>query len=157
MFSISQHLQLNYFCIFCCHVIVSILTRVPQMSSYVTVVALLLSVAFAFLQSHALFIHLFVFIGCMIGLTLFVGVVIANYMENKVSCYSHCLSQRTTDTTFSITLSMHCVTHWRQATLTVDGGFRLESQHPRLLQSMGQLSPLPSSEGEMRVGLRAGY
>ncbi|KAK2154832.1 hypothetical protein LSH36_256g04076 [Paralvinella palmiformis] len=33
--------------------------------------------------SHAIFIHLFVFIGCMIGLTLFVGVVIANYMENK--------------------------------------------------------------------------
>jgi len=36
-------------------------------------------------QFHAIFIHLFVFIGCMIGLTLFVGVVIANYMENKVS------------------------------------------------------------------------
>ena len=36
-------------------------------------------------QSHAIFIHLFVFIGCMIGLTLFVGVVIANYMENKGS------------------------------------------------------------------------
>ena len=35
-------------------------------------------------QSHAIFIHLFVFIGCMIGLTLFVGVVIANYSENKV-------------------------------------------------------------------------
>ncbi|ELU07210.1 hypothetical protein CAPTEDRAFT_150573 [Capitella teleta] len=33
--------------------------------------------------SHAIFIHLFVFIGCMIGLTLFVGVVIALYMENK--------------------------------------------------------------------------
>jgi hypothetical protein len=33
--------------------------------------------------THAIFIHLFVFIGCMIGLTLFVGVVIANYMENK--------------------------------------------------------------------------
>ena len=36
------------------------------------------------LQAHGFFIHLFVFIGCMIGLTLFVGVVIANYMENKV-------------------------------------------------------------------------
>lgn len=35
--------------------------------------------------AHAIFIHLFVFIGCMIGLTLFVGVVIANYSENKVS------------------------------------------------------------------------
>lgn len=34
-------------------------------------------------SSHGVFIHLFVFIGCMIGLTLFVGVVIANYMENK--------------------------------------------------------------------------
>ncbi|KAI1704443.1 ion transport protein [Ditylenchus destructor] len=29
------------------------------------------------------FIHLYVFIGCMIGLTLFVGVVIANYTENR--------------------------------------------------------------------------
>jgi len=35
-------------------------------------------------QTQGIFIHLFVFIGCMIGLTLFVGVVIANYMENKV-------------------------------------------------------------------------
>ncbi|PAA69944.1 hypothetical protein BOX15_Mlig020627g1 [Macrostomum lignano] len=32
---------------------------------------------------HAVYIHLFVFIGCMIGLTLFVGVVVANYGENK--------------------------------------------------------------------------
>jgi hypothetical protein len=31
----------------------------------------------------SLFIHLYVFIGSMIGLTLFVGVVIANYRENK--------------------------------------------------------------------------
>uniref|UniRef100_A0AC35TIY1 Sodium leak channel non-selective protein n=1 Tax=Rhabditophanes sp. KR3021 TaxID=114890 RepID=A0AC35TIY1_9BILA len=30
-----------------------------------------------------LFIHVYVFIGCMIGLTLFVGVVIANYMQNR--------------------------------------------------------------------------
>ncbi|PAV69982.1 hypothetical protein WR25_10925 isoform D [Diploscapter pachys] len=29
------------------------------------------------------YIHLYVFIGCMIGLTLFVGVVIANYTENR--------------------------------------------------------------------------
>uniref|UniRef100_A0A183SIY0 Ion_trans domain-containing protein n=1 Tax=Schistocephalus solidus TaxID=70667 RepID=A0A183SIY0_SCHSO len=36
-----------------------------------------------FFQSHVIYIHLFVFIGCMIGLTLFVGVVIANYKENK--------------------------------------------------------------------------
>uniref|UniRef100_A0A1I8F992 Ion_trans domain-containing protein n=1 Tax=Macrostomum lignano TaxID=282301 RepID=A0A1I8F992_9PLAT len=33
--------------------------------------------------SHADYIHLFVFIGCLIGLTLFVGVVVANYSENK--------------------------------------------------------------------------
>ncbi|XP_076062882.1 sodium leak channel non-selective protein na isoform X2 [Oratosquilla oratoria] len=33
--------------------------------------------------SSAIYIHLFVFLGCMIGLTLFVGVVIANYSENK--------------------------------------------------------------------------
>jgi hypothetical protein len=33
--------------------------------------------------TYAIFIHLFVFMGCMIGLTLFVGVVIANYSENK--------------------------------------------------------------------------
>uniref|UniRef100_A0A1I7S1Q3 Sodium leak channel non-selective protein n=1 Tax=Bursaphelenchus xylophilus TaxID=6326 RepID=A0A1I7S1Q3_BURXY len=29
------------------------------------------------------YIHIYVFIGCMIGLTLFVGVVIANYTENR--------------------------------------------------------------------------
>ena len=29
------------------------------------------------------FIHVYVFMGCMIGLTLFVGVVVANYMENR--------------------------------------------------------------------------
>lgn len=34
-------------------------------------------------QIHAIYIHIFVFLGCMIGLTLFVGVVIANYSENK--------------------------------------------------------------------------
>ncbi|KAM3964668.1 LOW QUALITY PROTEIN: sodium leak channel non-selective protein na [Aphomia sociella] len=32
---------------------------------------------------HALYIHVYIFLGCMIGLTLFVGVVIANYSENK--------------------------------------------------------------------------
>jgi hypothetical protein len=30
-----------------------------------------------------MYIHVFVFLGCMIGVTLFVGVVIANYSENK--------------------------------------------------------------------------
>lgn len=34
-------------------------------------------------QVQSIYIHIFVFIGCMIGLTLFVGVVIANYSENK--------------------------------------------------------------------------
>ena len=38
---------------------------------------------FRFIQVHAIYIHIFVFLGCMIGLTLFVGVVIANYSENK--------------------------------------------------------------------------
>ncbi|CAF1925602.1 unnamed protein product [Rotaria magnacalcarata] len=32
---------------------------------------------------HAIFVHIFVFIGTLVGLTLFVGVVIANYSENK--------------------------------------------------------------------------
>uniref|UniRef100_H2ZGK5 Ion transport domain-containing protein n=1 Tax=Ciona savignyi TaxID=51511 RepID=H2ZGK5_CIOSA len=32
---------------------------------------------------HSLYIHLFVFLGCMMGLTQFIGVVIANYNENK--------------------------------------------------------------------------
>ena len=32
---------------------------------------------------YGLFIHMYVFLGSMIGLTLFVGVVIANYKENK--------------------------------------------------------------------------
>lgn len=36
-------------------------------------------------QIHGIYIHVFVFLGCMIGLTLFVGVVIANFNENKVS------------------------------------------------------------------------
>ena len=35
-------------------------------------------------KEHAIFVHIFVFIGTLIGLTLFVGVVIANYSENKV-------------------------------------------------------------------------
>lgn len=34
-------------------------------------------------QLHAIYIHIYIFLGCMIGLTLFVGVVIANYSENK--------------------------------------------------------------------------
>ncbi|KAG8306968.1 hypothetical protein J6590_034513 [Homalodisca vitripennis] len=34
-------------------------------------------------QVHAIYIHIYIFLGCMIGLTLFVGVVIANYSENK--------------------------------------------------------------------------
>jgi hypothetical protein len=33
--------------------------------------------------AYAIYIHLYVFLGSMIGLTLFVGVVIANYRENK--------------------------------------------------------------------------
>ncbi|XP_064105310.1 sodium leak channel NALCN-like isoform X1 [Macrobrachium nipponense] len=33
--------------------------------------------------ASTIYIHIFVFLGCMIGLTLFVGVVIANYSENK--------------------------------------------------------------------------
>lgn len=35
-------------------------------------------------QWAVVFIHIYVFTGCMIGLTLFVGVVIANYTENRV-------------------------------------------------------------------------
>ena len=31
-----------------------------------------------------MFIHTYVFIGSMIGITLFVGVVVANYTENRV-------------------------------------------------------------------------
>ncbi|KAK8723684.1 hypothetical protein OTU49_011492 [Cherax quadricarinatus] len=34
-------------------------------------------------MASTVYIHIFVFLGCMIGLTLFVGVVIANYSENK--------------------------------------------------------------------------
>nr|XP_039260022.1 sodium leak channel non-selective protein-like isoform X1 [Styela clava] len=34
-------------------------------------------------MAHALYIHIFVFLGSMVGLTLFIGVVIANYNENK--------------------------------------------------------------------------
>ena len=35
---------------------------------------------------YGIYIHLYVFLGSMIGLTLFVGVVIANYRENKGKC-----------------------------------------------------------------------
>lgn len=43
------------------------------------------------LQIHGIYIHVFVFLGCMIGLTLFVGVVIANFNENKVNVtYRYC-------------------------------------------------------------------
>ena len=34
-------------------------------------------------MTHAIYIHMYVFLGSMIGLTLFVGVVIANYRENR--------------------------------------------------------------------------
>ncbi|KAI5748941.1 hypothetical protein M8J76_003489 [Diaphorina citri] len=34
-------------------------------------------------DAHVIYIHVYIFLGCMIGLTLFVGVVIANYSENK--------------------------------------------------------------------------
>lgn len=37
---------------------------------------------------HAIFVHVFVFIGTLIGLTLFVGVVITNYSENKVTLFN---------------------------------------------------------------------
>uniref|UniRef100_A0A1I7W7X5 Uncharacterized protein n=1 Tax=Heterorhabditis bacteriophora TaxID=37862 RepID=A0A1I7W7X5_HETBA len=40
-----------------------------------------------FTQWAVVFIHIYVFIGCMIGLTLFVGVVIANYTENRVFAF----------------------------------------------------------------------
>lgn len=40
-------------------------------------------ISFQTFQVHAIYIHIYIFLGCMIGLTLFVGVVIANYSENK--------------------------------------------------------------------------
>lgn len=43
-----------------------------------------LLILFFSVQIHGIYIHVFVFLGCMIGLTLFVGVVIANFNENKV-------------------------------------------------------------------------
>ena len=36
---------------------------------------------------YGLYIHMYVFLGSMIGLTLFVGVVVANYRENKGKWY----------------------------------------------------------------------
>lgn len=42
-----------------------------------------------YVQIHGIYIHVFVFLGCMIGLTLFVGVVIANFNENKVKAATH--------------------------------------------------------------------
>ena len=46
---------------------------------------------FPFFQIDSIYVHVFVFIGYMIGLTLFVGVVIANYSENKVSHFINSL------------------------------------------------------------------
>jgi len=37
--------------------------------------------------SSAIYIHIFVLLGWLIGLTLFIGVVVANYNENKVCPY----------------------------------------------------------------------
>lgn len=34
--------------------------------------------------AESVYVHIFVFIGVLIGLTLFVGVVISNYSQNKV-------------------------------------------------------------------------
>lgn len=41
----------------------------------------------SYFQWAVVFIHIYVFTGCMIGLTLFVGVVIANYTENRVKLF----------------------------------------------------------------------
>ena len=49
-----------------------------------------LSVYMSF-QIDSIYVHVFVFIGYMIGLTLFVGVVIANYSENKVYLLHWCV------------------------------------------------------------------
>ena len=39
--------------------------------------------------SSAIYIHIFVLLGWLIGLTLFIGVVVANYNENKVCPYKN--------------------------------------------------------------------
>lgn len=57
-------------------------------SSYLGENTVILLKHFYFLQIHGIYIHVFVFLGCMIGLTLFVGVVIANFNENKVRALS---------------------------------------------------------------------
>ena len=44
---------------------------------------------------YGIYIHMYVFLGSMIGLTLFVGVVVANYRENKGNffiCEYPCIS-----------------------------------------------------------------
>ena len=38
--------------------------------------------------SSAIYIHIFVLLGWLIGLTLFIGVVVANYNENKVLAFA---------------------------------------------------------------------
>lgn len=71
------------------------------------VISLHVSRSFLPFQWAVIFIHIYVFIGCMIGLTLFVGVVIANYTENRVS---------------SITITIKMISNKLQGTalLTVD-------------------------------------
>ena len=42
-------------------------------------------------QFESFYVHVFVFIGVLIGLTLFVGVVISNYSQNKVGTKCTCI------------------------------------------------------------------
>uniref|UniRef100_A0A8D0CPA6 Sodium leak channel NALCN n=1 Tax=Sander lucioperca TaxID=283035 RepID=A0A8D0CPA6_SANLU len=91
---------------------------------------------------HGIYIHVFVFLGCMIGLTLFVGVVIANFNENKGTALLTVDQRRWEDlkSRLKIAQPLHLppsprCSHTKQNTYTKEnGGFRAKmydiTQHP---------------------------
>ncbi|XP_072434162.1 sodium leak channel NALCN isoform X3 [Chiloscyllium punctatum] len=88
---------------------------------------------------HGIYIHVFVFLGCMIGLTLFVGVVIANFNENKGTALLTVDQRRWEDlkSRLKIAQPLHL------AARPDNGGFRAKmydiTQHPFFKRSIAVL------------------
>lgn len=64
-------------------ILINIILQLKSWKDYDIVAIIITIIFFSLSQIHAVYIHIYIFLGCMIGLTLFVGVVIANYSENK--------------------------------------------------------------------------
>ena len=94
---------------------------------------------------HGIYIHVFVFLGCMIGLTLFVGVVIANFNENKVSleAMKHSLSNTAAGATCvsGLLFSLCCFLCWG---VWKGSHFKSINIMGRILPTHGALSQPPS-------------